>query len=830
MPRTKVRLGLDSPLEDRLAPAAAGDLDPAFGTGGVVTVPFPNAPFGGFFFGPTPVANAAVVQPDGRIILAGSVPSSNLSGTGGTDIAVVRLLPNGSLDPTFGVQGRMVIPLDLGGQNDDTARAVALQPDGGIVVAGSATTASNGLDFIAVRLTPDGFPDATFGTAGVVDLAFNSGGSAFNDDEANAVAIQPDGKIVLAGYSRFDFAAARLNADGTPDASFGTKGMTTIVISTGGFDTDAARAIALQPDGKIVLAGYSDGNGFQNDFAATRLNPNGSVDATFGTKGRTLVGFDLGGSDDDQANGVALQSDGKIVLVGTVQVSFPGLGSNVSDIGVVRLNADGTPDLAFGTAGALVIGLNLGGNFTDEGKAVVVQPDDKIVVAGSAERSFTVSSFAAVRLNPDGSFDDTFGTGGKTTVAFANTSFFGPAPAANAVALQPDGNIVMAGNSSTTFAAVRLFGEAPPAPPEPPVPPEPPIKKLNPKVPLADLPPVPDPVLAGGKADGTASVLLNQDGAYAPGSVLTFFPGLGVSVRTAVADVNGDLIPDYIGGTGPGTTARVLVIDGKSGNVLADFQPFEDAFTGGVFVAAGDLNGDGRADLVVTPDVGGGPVVAVYDGAKLVAGVKPAFAQVVRFLGIDDPNFRGGARAALGDVNADGTPDLVVAAGTGGGPRVAILNGKDVAAGATAPAHLVPDFFAFEPGVRNGAFVSAGDVDGDGFADLAFGGGPDGAPRVRVVSGKAMLTVGAFSSLDQLPGSGQIANFFAGDPASRGGVRVSLRDVDGDDKADLTVGSGEGEAGKVQVFSAPSLVKPNPQPSRTLDPFGTVLSDGAFVG
>jgi uncharacterized delta-60 repeat protein len=830
MPRTKVRLGLDSPLEDRLAPAVAGDLDPAFGTGGVVTVPFPN-PFGQFFF-QTPVANGVAVQPDGRIVLVGTVPSLNPNFTGGTDIGVSRLLPNGTPDPTFGALGRVVIPVDLGGTNDDTGRAVALQKDGKIVVAGSATTTSNGLDFIAVRLNADGSPDVSFGKSGkgIVDLPFNSGGSAFMDDEANALVIQPDGKIVLAGYSRFDFAAARLNADGTPDLTFGTKGMATVVISTGGFGTDAAQAVALQPDGKIILAGNSDGVNFQNDFAVARLNPNGTLDAGFGNKGKTTVAFDLGGFKNDVCNGVGIQSDGKIVLVGTVDVSFPGLGSNVSDMGIARLNPDGSPDLAFGSAGTLDVGFNLGGNFTDEGKAVVIQPDDKIVAVGSAERSFSANAFAVTRLNADGTYDQNFGTGGKTSVTFANTGFSLSVPSANAVALQPDGNLVVAGNSSSTFAAVRLFGEAPPLPPEPPAPPEPPIKQLQPRVPLSALPPKPKPVLAGGKTDGTASVLLNTGGAFGPGSVVTFFPGSGVGVRTAVADVNGDLIPDFIGGTGPGVTTQVTVIDGKTGSPIVSFQPFEDGFTGGVFVAAADLNGDGHADLVVTPDVGGGPVVVVYDGAKLVAGVKPAVAQIVRFLGIDDKNFRGGARATLGDINGDGTPDLVVAAGTGGGPRVAIFNGKDVAAGNPAPTHLVPDFFAFEPGVRNGAFVSAGDVNGDGFADLAFGGGPDGAPRVRVVSGKAMLAAGSFSTLDQLTGTAQLDNFFAGDPSSRGGVRVALRDVDGDGKADLTVGSGQGEAGKVQVFSDSSLLKGNPQPSQTLDPFGAVLSDGAFVG
>ena len=126
--------------------------------------------------------------------------------------------------------------------------------------------------------------------------------------------------------------------------------------------------------------------------------------------------------------------------------------------------------------------------------------------------------------------------------------------------------------------------------------------------------------------------------------------------------------------------------------------PFEAAFTGGVYVAAGDLTGDGVAELVITPDEGGGPRVRVFDGA--------GFGQVADFFGIDDPNFRGGARAAVGDVNGDGAGDLIVAAGFGGGPRVAGFDGRSLAVGRRT--RLFADFFAFEQGLRNGVFVAAG--------------------------------------------------------------------------------------------------------------------------
>jgi hypothetical protein len=255
------------------------------------------------------------------------------------------------------------------------------------------------------------------------------------------------------------------------------------------------------------------------------------------------------------------------------------------------------------------------------------------------------------------------------------------------------------------------------------------------------------PVLVGGPPDGTALVLDPSDGSYQPGAALTFFPDFAGGVRTAVADVTGDGVPDFVGGAGPGGGPRVAVLDGATGGRVADFFAFEPSFAGGVFVAAADLDGDGRAEVAVTPDRGGGPVVAVYSGAALSSGTA---GQLARFFGIGETGFRGGARPALGDVNGDGTPDLVVSAGYLGGPRIAVFDGRSLAAG---PVKLLPDFFAFEPGLRNGAFVAAGDVTGDGRADLAFGGGPGGAPRVRLFDGAALLAAASFASPDDVPGA-----------------------------------------------------------------------------
>jgi hypothetical protein len=298
----------------------------------------------------------------------------------------------------------------------------------------------------------------------------------------------------------------------------------------------------------------------------------------------------------------------------------------------------------------------------------------------------------------------------------------------------------------------------------------------------------------------------------------------------ATADVTGDGVLDQVAVAGPGGGPRVVVTDGRTGGTVASFFAFEETFTGGLYVSAIDLDEDGKAEVVVTPDQSGGPVVAVYGGSRLAAGQGGQAAQVARFLGIEDAEFRGGARAAAGDVDADGVPDVVVAAGFGGGPRVAVFDGRDVRAGSTTPGRLVADFFAFEESLRNGAFVTAGDLNADGAADLFFGGGPDGAPRVRVADGKALLAARP-RTLDEAAGVG-LASFFAGDSALRGGVSVSARDLDADGKADLVTASGRNEPARVRVYrGAAVLASSAPAAAQELDVFGgVVLPNGAYVG
>lgn len=293
-----------------------------------------------------------------------------------------------------------------------------------------------------------------------------------------------------------------------------------------------------------------------------------------------------------------------------------------------------------------------------------------------------------------------------------------------------------------------------------------------------------DGVVTGG--DGLIRVIGADYDPFAP------FDGYTGEIRVASADFNGDGIPDIVAGTGPGAISRVKIFDGSDGStVLGDITPFPN-YLGGVFVAAGDVTGDGIVDLVVGPDQGSIPIVTIYDTPSILSATPRQFFAF-------DSGFMGGVRVATGDVTGDGIADVIV----GGGPAVRAF---DVTDGES----LVQDFFAFDPSFLDGIHVAAGDQNGDGTADIVVGADAGGGPHVIVFDGTEP--------------SNQLASFFPYQTTFTGGVRVAARDLNSDGGAEIMTGPGGGGIASVLAFGSTAL-----DLIATETPFGTAVSNGVYV-
>jgi hypothetical protein len=361
----------------------------------------------------------------------------------------------------------------------------------------------------------------------------------------------------------------------------------------------------------------------------------------------------------------------------------------------------------------------------------------------------------------------------------------------------------------------------PTSPVVPPVPPTP--TPTLPSVPPAITPPPVDtsesvPVVLTGETDGSAQAftVASDDTLVADGAPMYPFPGFTGVIRSAVADFNGDGVPDYAFVTGAGTAAEVVIINGSTGADLVAPTTILGGFTGGAFVAAGDISGDGKADLVVSADAGGGPRVQVFQVQN------GALVTVADFIAFGSPQFRGGARVAVGDVNRDGYDDLIVGAGVGGGPRVSVYSGAALARGQLVS--LVPDFFALDSTLRSGVYVTAGDFNGDGYADIAYSTGNTGGPRVRVVSG-AELVANPGADVATLPA---LADFYALDSTDRNGIRIAAAEISGSGQAVLIVGSGNTTDDIVRVIPLAQMNVPTTSLENPFSNPNTV--DGVYVG
>jgi len=329
-----------------------------------------------------------IIQPDGKFVFAGYSSSDGIV----SKFSVARFNDTIS-DTTFGTMGQVTTAI---GTTNDFANSAAIQIDGRIVVAGSSSNGSNS-DFAVVRYNTDGTLDATFSDNGKVTTPIGTG-----NDDGTSVAIQKDGKIVVGGFSRvgsyYDFAVVRYNTDGSIDSTFSGDGKVTTA-----FDSynDKGYSVAIQADGKIVLAGYTV-NVSNDDIAVARYNTDGSLDSTFSGDGKVTTAV---GSSIDHGWSVAIQEDQKIVVAGECYIN------STNDFAVVRYNSDGSLDATFDGDGKVTTPVGLG---LDVGYSVAIQADDKIVVAGYSNVVST-ANFAVVRYNSNGNLDTTFSGDGKVT-------------------------------------------------------------------------------------------------------------------------------------------------------------------------------------------------------------------------------------------------------------------------------------------------------------------------------------------------------------------------------------------------------------------------------
>jgi uncharacterized delta-60 repeat protein len=379
------------------AQARSGTLDPSFGTKGKVLTAF----------GPDyDEANAVLVQKDGKIVVGGD---TRLSSTD-SNFALARYRPNGTLDPAFGTGGKVTSAFTL--SEDDI---VSLLPTNGKIVAVGTTQDFGSCGILLARYNTNGSLDQAFGTGGA---AAYPGGCPL------AAAIQRDGKLLLAGLTvpTYRFVVGRFTANGALDTTFGTAGAAT---TTFGGVLEAASALAVEPDGRIVAAGATS-NGSTVRLVIARFHSDGTLDTSFGTGGKVLTAIDC------DPSSVLLQPNGKIVIVGGAL----GTGTSAHFV-VARFNANGTLDSSFGTGGA--VNTTIGSNSFP--RAGALQVNGKIVAVGVSDQGAPERFFTLARYRANGSLDSTFGKSGIVTTPIGLSS------AASGVALQADGKIVAAGTA-----------------------------------------------------------------------------------------------------------------------------------------------------------------------------------------------------------------------------------------------------------------------------------------------------------------------------------------------------------------------------------------------
>jgi len=416
-----------------------GSLDPSFNRIGLVTTEFGGDDSGG----------AGALQPDGKIVVAGTVEDSS-----GTDtIGLARYLPDGHLDTRFGPDRTGEVVLDPG-LMIVKAEAVAVidhvgQPDDGkIVVAGTWTDPAKSQSGVALaRFNPDGSLDTSFGSSGeVLDARATLG--------ATALTIQPDGKIVVGGTTRVDLTTARgfverFNTDGTPDSGFADPGVAT---APAGWTFQTISGLAIDPNKGLFIAGAEP-----HLIAVGHLTDGGTLDASFGSGGIATTG--VGSTADVMGvDGLAIDPSRGLMVAATTAPLTSSTGYRAV---VTRFDFQGNVDPSFNNGVVEFVDFQPAAQTDSISRAVGVQPDGKVLLAGTTEKFGPAgrSLFALIRLNPDGTRDTGFGTFGEVLTIFDAPGTFTPIDSvSHSVLLQPDGNIVVTGCAGNSYALARYIG------------------------------------------------------------------------------------------------------------------------------------------------------------------------------------------------------------------------------------------------------------------------------------------------------------------------------------------------------------------------------------
>ena len=381
------------------------------------------------------IGSGIAVQSDGKIVVVGT---SN-GGSGNSELAVARFNTDGSPDPSFNGTGLVTTSFSAG---NDVGSGIAVQSNDQIVVVGTSNNGSGNSELAVARFNTDGSLDATFNGTGLVTTSFSAG-----NDIGSGIAVQSNDQIVVVGTSNngsgnSELAVARFNTDGSLDATFNGTGLVTTSFSAG---NDVGSGIAVQSNDQIVVVGTSNNGSGNSELAVARFNTDGSPDPSFSGDGRVTLSFTAPG--DDVGSGIAVQSDGKIVVVGTTD--------DLSNtwFAVARFTVNGSLDPSFAGGGTVISRSSLNGD--DMGSGIAVQSNDQIVVVGSSDDGSGKWRFVVARfISIDGSFPD------PDNIGKAITSFTAGDDIGSGIAVQSDDRIVVVGTADngsgdSDFAVAR---------------------------------------------------------------------------------------------------------------------------------------------------------------------------------------------------------------------------------------------------------------------------------------------------------------------------------------------------------------------------------------